>query len=364
MRTIHWGPISHRAVMVTVALSVMGVTAQQTKTVTGTAMYRERIALPPGAVFEATLEDVSRTDSPAIVIGHTRLDKPGQPPYRFSIEYDPARVTESHSYSVRARITVDGKLMFTTDQPYPVLTNGHGNQTAMMIMRRAASSPGGQTGGTQAEPRVVRRGMFRYMADAANFTDCESRQRWPVAMEGSCKELEAAYLKTRRQGGEELLVDIEGKVAMRPGMEEGRPPIPTVAIDRFIGIFPGETCGARGATSPLQETYWKLTRLGEKPVILAERQREPSLVFRSEESRVTGFGSCNNLTGSYKLNSDQITFSRIAATRKACLPSMEMEAAFFKALEQVRTWKISGEHLELYDSNGKMLARFEARALK
>ena len=31
----------------------------------GTATYRERMALPPGAVFEATLEDVSRADAPA-----------------------------------------------------------------------------------------------------------------------------------------------------------------------------------------------------------------------------------------------------------------------------------------------------------
>ena len=31
-------------------------------TVTGTATYRERLALPPDAVFEATLEDVSRAE--------------------------------------------------------------------------------------------------------------------------------------------------------------------------------------------------------------------------------------------------------------------------------------------------------------
>ena len=35
-------------------------------------------------------------------------------------------------------------------------------------------------------------------------------------------------------------------------------------------------------------------------MILAEKQREPSLVFRSEQSRVTGFGGCNNLTGADK----------------------------------------------------------------
>jgi hypothetical protein len=31
-----------------------------------------------------------------------------------------------------------------------------------------------------------------------------------------------------------------------------------------------------------------------------------------------------------------------------------------KALEQVRSWKIVGQHLELYDAGGTMLARFEA----
>ena len=35
--------------------------------VTGTASFRERIAPPPDAAFEAVIEDVSRADAPAIV---------------------------------------------------------------------------------------------------------------------------------------------------------------------------------------------------------------------------------------------------------------------------------------------------------
>ena len=37
--------------------------------VSGLALYRERIALPPTAIFEAILEDVSRADAPAEVLG-------------------------------------------------------------------------------------------------------------------------------------------------------------------------------------------------------------------------------------------------------------------------------------------------------
>jgi len=336
------------------ALLASPANTQETKTVTGAATYRERIALPPDSVFEATLEDVSSADAPAEVIGSARLEKPGQPPFRFSIQYDPARVLEGRSYSVRARVTAGGNLMFTTDQSYPVLTKGHGSQVAMMIMRRA--------GGSSTGKREMR-GMFRYMADAATFTDCQSRERWPVATEGEYKAVEAAYLRTRRQPGDELLVSLEGQIVMRANPDSGQP-APTLIVERYIGVWPGETCGAPLATAQLQETYWKLTRIDDKPVIVAEKQREPSLVFRSQQSRVTGFGGCNNLTGAYKLSGDQLIIGPIAATRMACLQGMDTEGALFKALESVRGWKILGQHLELYDAAGSLVARFEARALK
>src|SRR5204863_418738 len=111
-----------------VVLFLSAAIAQTTMTVAGSATYRERIALPPNAVFEVTLEDVARADAPAEVIGRTRLDQPGQPPFHFSIQYDPARIVESHRYHLRARVTVAGDLMFTTDQSYPVLTQGNGSQ--------------------------------------------------------------------------------------------------------------------------------------------------------------------------------------------------------------------------------------------
>jgi uncharacterized lipoprotein YbaY/heat shock protein HslJ len=107
--------------------------------VKGTATYRERMALPPDAVLEATLEDVSRADAPAAVIGKAQVGHPGNPPISFAIPYDPTRIDASHRYAVRAQILVDGKLFFTTDQHYPVLTNGHGDEIDVLL-RRAGSS--------------------------------------------------------------------------------------------------------------------------------------------------------------------------------------------------------------------------------
>jgi heat shock protein HslJ len=314
------------------------------------------MALPANAVFEATLEDVSRSDAPATILGRANLQNPGQPPFKFSIQYDPAQIQTGRSYSVRARVTAAGNLIFISDQAYPVLTRGAGNQVSILMIRASASA-------APTQSRAEKSGMFRYMADAGLFMDCQTRERRPVAMEGAYKELEAAYLKLRQQPGEELMVTLEGQIMDRPGAEGGRP-VPTLVINRYIGFWPGETCGGVGATSPLQETYWKLTRLQGKPVILKQNQKEPSLVFRKEGNRVTGYGGCNELTGTYTLKGNDLTFGGVAMTRRACIDGMDTEGIFAPALTGVRSWRILGEHLELYDASGTTVARFEARALK
>ncbi len=67
-------------------------------------------------MFEAQIEDVSRADAPATIIGSTRVEAPGQVPIRFfSIAYDPARVEANRRYVVRARIVVADTVLFSTD---------------------------------------------------------------------------------------------------------------------------------------------------------------------------------------------------------------------------------------------------------
>lgn len=211
-----------------------------------------------------------------------------------------------------------------------------------------------------AQAQAEKSGMFRYLADAADFMDCETRQRVPLAMEGAHKALEADYLKMRQQPGEELLVTLEGRIIERAS-GEGDPPVPALVVDRYIGMWPGETCGAPGATPPLQETYWKLTRVQGKPVIVSPKRREASLTLRKQENAVTGFTGCNDLSGTYTLKGNQITFKGFAATLLACLDVMETENAFLPALKTVRSWRIVGEHLELYNDKGAMVVRLEAR---
>lgn len=125
----------------------------------GTATYRERIALPPSAAFEATLEDVSRADAPGDVLARTRLSPAGNPPIRFEIAVDLARIRPDRRYAVRARIMDGDRLMFTSDASHPVLTQGHGTTVAIVLRRagaRPSAPPGLSAPGMSPQPRSSR----------------------------------------------------------------------------------------------------------------------------------------------------------------------------------------------------------------
>jgi copper homeostasis protein (lipoprotein) len=214
----------------------------------------------------------------------------------------------------------------------------------------------------QAEPRLVMRGMYQYFADAAQFQECLTRWRLPVAQEADNVALERAYLAARRQPGEALLVNLEGQIALRPKMDGEGEQLALVPL-RFIGLWPGETCGARFDVAPLENSYWKLTRLGDVPVLVGERRREPHLMLRPEDGRFGGFGGCNRLLGSYRVDGERLELSPAASTMMACPEGMDTERAFIETLGRVVTWRIIGEHLELFDDNGALLARLERRLM-
>ena len=107
----------------------------------GSASIRQRIALPPDAVFEAVLIDAARADAPARELGRVRLQPAGQPPFRFSIPYRDSDLTPGGRTSVRATVRQGGRLLFTTDTFTPVLTGGASQPLTLELVPVAAARP-------------------------------------------------------------------------------------------------------------------------------------------------------------------------------------------------------------------------------
>ena len=64
-------------------------------------------------------------------------------------------------------------------------------------------------------------------------------------------------------------MSLEGLIAPRPSMEAHQPPRLTLVVERFINVWPRESCGNALVDSPLRGTYWKLVRLSDTPVQVA-----------------------------------------------------------------------------------------------
>jgi hypothetical protein len=73
---------------------------------------------------------------------------PGESPIPFRIPFDPGRIDSSHRYVIRARLTGDGRVLFLTDQAYPVLTQGAGREVQLTLapVTVATSLPASFTG--------------------------------------------------------------------------------------------------------------------------------------------------------------------------------------------------------------------------
>lgn len=130
------------------------------------------------------------------------------------------------------------------------------------------------------------------------------------------------------------------------------------------GPRPSEPAPGNQSDSPLRGTYWKLVRLGAAPVEAAEKQREPHLILANSESRVSGSGGCNRVSGSFELDGDKLRFRRMLSTRMACVAGMELEQRFLQSIETVERYRIKGSDLEMLDAGSAVIARFQAVALR
>ncbi|HOC41567.1 MAG TPA: META domain-containing protein [Thermoanaerobaculales bacterium] len=325
--------------------------------VRGTASSRERIELP--ASFEG---DLPCADCEGIR-HHLDLFEDGSFFYRLTYLGRDGVFDDIGTYSVEADGTtltlhggreapvvfrvVDGRTLRTLD------LEGREIESSLNYELRCTAdfSP--------IEPRLSMRGIYRYMADAAVFEECLTGRSFPVATEADNVALERAYLDAQHDPGAPLLVSLDGRIAPRPAME-GDEKVLSLVPERFIGVWPGETCGARMTTAELTGTLWKLTRLGETAVVVARPERRPNLTLGAD-GRVTGFDGCNRLAGSYQAGGRSIAFGQLASTKMACLDGMELEAAFATALADARSYRILGQRLDLLDADGELVARFEVK---
>lgn len=234
--------------------------------VSGTVTYKQRVALPPEAVIQVQLQDTSRADTAARTIGQTTIPTAGaQVPIPYRIEYDPSTIDPSHSYAVRATVTVGDRLLFNSTKVHPVLTRGAGNE----------------------------------------------------------------------------------------------------AVVEVFMILPGASAGGVAKRAfPLENTPWTLVSLVDVNDMASTAGLAAGFVLQSAGHRLSGFGGCSRLVGSYELSADTIKLAPSGTTMLGCPRElMDRQQAFVSALAMTTGYRVSGNALELRNGE-RVLARFTAQQSK
>ena len=208
--------------------------------VSGSAAYRQRIAMPPDAVLTVRVEDVSRADAPAPVLAETREPFGArQVPITFSLHVPSAAIDPRLSYAVRATITVDGQLRFTTTRSYAVLTRGAPNHVDLLldaVQPAPTETPASAPGSTTAPAPAVGFALPATFAGVMPCADCAGIEQTLTLRTDGLYRLRRTYLGkpdgpfnelgrwsadasgrrlTLRSGSEMLLFEVKDNATLR-----------------------------------------------------------------------------------------------------------------------------------------------------
>lgn len=131
-----------------------------------------------------------------------------------------------------------------------------------------------------------------------------------------------------------------------------------MALATFV-VLSANTCkdGSSTATvADLAGKQWTLESLGGEAVKMADGAQNPWIKADAETGKLEGFGGCNQLMGSYKLDGANLSFPGLGSTKMMCPAAQETENKFKTALNETTAFKLDGNTLKLLNGTTEVAA--------
>ena len=119
--------------------------------------------------------------------------------------------------------------------------------------------------------------------------------------------------------------------------------------------------GCAGFEDPLAGSSWRLIGWSVSSVDPAST----GITAAFADGRISGYAGVNRYSGDYTSSArDRFRAERITATRRASTDktATRAESAYLALLDDVRSLKVDGQRLVLYDANGNETLAFERTA--
>lgn len=192
-------------------------------------------------------------------------------------------------------------------------------------------------------------GVLHGTKDGLNFVDCASLCRFPIVHKGIIAKAfpHNSFARPGMVNMDLILRRLES------GEIDAYPIKVTKAEDKGICENMVQHIGIAG----IENTYWRLTMLNEKNVVLVEGQSEPHIIIR--DNMANGSDGCNNFFLGVQIKDNTIKFGQGGSTLMLCPHGEELAMEFNQTLQKVDSWQINGSLLKLLQNN-TVLAVFEA----
>ena len=105
------------------------------ETLSGTVSFDETVALPYGASVDVKLVDVSLAEAGSRTIAQQHIQPSARAPIPFELRYDPATIDSARRYVLQARITLDGRIVWTNIESIPVFTTATPRKIEIVVKR-------------------------------------------------------------------------------------------------------------------------------------------------------------------------------------------------------------------------------------
>lgn len=120
-----------------------------------------------------------------------------------------------------------------------------------------------------------------------------------------------------------------------------------------VALVIGSTGLAMGGD--LTGAHWRPSEIKSSQI-----SAETPLYLEFKDGQITGYGGCNRFFAGYTISGDTIKIGPLASTRKGCPDTLDLEIAFFTALQAAESFQQTDEGLVLFGAGGKKLAAFVA----
>lgn len=120
-------------------------------TLNGSVALQNRQNLPANAIVNVELKEIIGNNANPITFASTQVDKITQYPIPFSLDYDPAHITQNGRYMVYASVLVNGREAYRTTQLQPIQAQQGGVRTVSLLLDQVQPTTGPYPNTPQAQ---------------------------------------------------------------------------------------------------------------------------------------------------------------------------------------------------------------------